>query len=183
MAFGDSLSEGYGADPGASYPDFLQKLIDNNGFKYQVMNMGISGDTTTGALSRVPTVIDAKPQIVLLELGGNDGLRGVPVSQTRKNLETIIQQLQARKVRIVLAGMSLPPNYGPDYIRSFEANYKDLAKKYKLTLIPFLFEDLVKAYPKTPGLIQRDGIHPTAKGNEIVAGTVYRYLKPALRKS
>jgi len=173
-----------GAEPGKSYPDFLQRALDNSGYKYRVVNMGISGDTTTGGLGRVDLVIGLKPEIVILELGGNDGLRGVPVSATRANLEQIVQKLQAAGVKkIVLAGMSLPPNYGEQYIHYFEKTYADLTAKYRLTLIPFLFEDIRTQLAKTPGLMQNDGIHPTAEGNKIMAGTVLRYMKPILAKS
>ena len=181
VAFGDSLSEGLGAEPGKSYPDFLQKALDQGGYGYRVVNLGISGDTTTGGLSRIDTITALKPEIVILELGGNDGLRGVPVSATRQNLDQIVRKLQSAGVRkIVLAGMSLPPNYGDQYIREFEAIYRDLTARYKLTLIPFLFEDIRPQLAAHPDLIQQDGIHPTAEGNRIMAGTVMRYLKPVL---
>jgi acyl-CoA thioesterase-1 len=184
VAFGDSLSEGYGAEPGRSFPDFLQQSLDKAGYQYRVVNMGISGDTTTGGLGRVDTVIEAKPDIVILELGGNDGLRGVPVAASRKNLDEIIRRLRASGVRqIVLAGMSLPPNYGGAYIKSFEKMYRELAEQHKLTLIPFLFEDIARQLGSNRGLMQQDGIHPTAAGNRIMAETVFRYLYPILRKT
>ena len=184
VAFGDSLSEGTGVAYGQSFPDVLQQKLDAAGYKYRVVNMGIGGDTTTGGLARVYTVVALKPEIVLLELGGNDGLRGVPVAATRSNLEQIVQALRAGGVsRIVLAGMSLPPNYGAAYIRAFENVYRDLATKYKLTLIPFLFEDIAKNLGSQPGLMQRDGIHPSADGHRIMAETVFRYMKPMLGKS
>jgi acyl-CoA thioesterase-1 len=181
-AFGDSLSEGFGAEPGKSYPDYLQKALDRNGFRYRVVNLGISGDTTTGGLGRINSVIEMKPQIVILELGGNDGLRGVPVSRTRANLEQMVQALQKSGAKVVLAGMSLPPNYGPQYIKTFESIYKDLAVKYRLTLIPFLLSDIAAQISRRPGLIQRDGIHPTAAGNEIVAQTVLTVVRPLLKR-
>jgi acyl-CoA thioesterase-1 len=184
VAFGDSLSEGTGVGYGKSFPDVLQQKLDAAGYRYRVVNMGIGGDTTTGGLARVQTVTALKPEIVLLELGGNDGLRGVPVAATRSNLEQIIRTLQAGGVsRIVLAGMSLPPNYGAAYIRTFENIYRDLAAKHKLTLIPFLFEDIAKDLAAQPGLMQRDGIHPSESGHKIMAETVFRYMRPVLRKS
>jgi acyl-CoA thioesterase-1 len=184
VAFGDSLSEGTGVADGESFPDVLQQKLDRAGYRYRVVNMGIGGDTTTGGLARVHTVVALRPAIVLLELGGNDGLRGVPVAATRANLERIVQALQAGHVeRIVLAGMSLPPNYGAPYIRAFEAMYRETASKYKLALIPFLFEDIAKDLAANPGLMQRDGIHPSASGHRIMAETVFRYMKPILRKS
>jgi acyl-CoA thioesterase-1 len=176
--FGDSLSAGYGLAAGQSFPDYLQKKLDAEGYQWHVVNLGISGDTTEGGVSRIDSAISLKPAIVILELGGNDGLRGMPLASTRANLEQMITAFQAAGARVVLAGMTLPPNYGPDYIHGFENIYKDLATKYKLTLIPFLLVDIVT---KDMRYIQRDGIHPTAPGSEIVAGTVLRNIKPLLR--
>ncbi len=178
VAFGDSLSAGFGADPGKSYPDFLQKELDRRGYRYRVVNSGISGDTTTDGVERVNTVTALKPVIAILEFGGNDGLRGLPVSTTRANLEQMILVLQKAGAQVVLAGMTLPPNYGPDYIRSFEAVYKDLAKQYHLPLIPFL----LRGVGGNAALMQRDGIHPTGDGNRIVAENVVRFLEPLLKK-
>jgi acyl-CoA thioesterase-1 len=177
VAFGDSLTAGYGADPGKSFPDFLQKGLDAAGLKWHVVNAGVSGDTTTDGLTRLSEVLADKPRITIVEFGGNDGLRGLPIETTRANLEQIVQMLQGAGARVVLAGMTLPPNYGPDYIQSFERIYRDLAVKHKVARIPFLL-DGVATHPE---LMQRDGIHPTAQGNEIVAKTVMRYLKPLLR--
>ncbi len=178
MAFGDSLSAGFGADPGKSYPDFLQKEIDRRGYVYRVVNAGTSGDTTTDGLERIRTVTAQKPAIVILEFGGNDGLRGLPVSTTRANLDQMIVALQQAGAKIVLAGMTLPPNYGQEYITSFEAVYRDLAKQYRLPLIPFL----LRGVGGHPALMQRDAIHPTAEGNRIVAQTVMEVLEPLVRK-
>src|SRR6266850_4908955 len=175
-AFGDSLTAGYGVETGFSYPDFLQKDLDRSGYRYRVVNAGFSGDTTTGGLARVDTVTRIKPVLVILELGGNDGLRGTPLSATRANLQQIIETLQQSGARVVLAGITLPPNYGPDYIQSFESIYKDLSAKYKLRLIPFLLQGSVGV----PGMMQPDGIHATVKGNEVVANLVMRTLKPLL---
>jgi acyl-CoA thioesterase-1 len=176
VAFGDSLTAGYGVETGYSYPDFLQKDLDRAGYRYHVVNAGISGDTTSGGLARADTVAQLKPAVVILELGGNDGLRGTPLSSTRANLEQIIVSLQKSGTRVVLAGITLPPNYGPDYIKSFESIYKDLSVKYKLPLIPFLLQGAVGV----PGMMQRDGIHATVQGNEVVANLVMRTLKPLL---
>ena len=177
VAFGDSLSAGFGAEPGKSFPDFLQKDLDASGLKWHVVNAGVSGNTTTDGLARLSDVLRYKPKITIVEFGGNDGLRGLPVETTRANLEQIIQMLQAAGSKVVLAGMTLPPNYGPDYIKPFQQVYADLAAKYKVTRIPFLLSDVALH----PELMQRDGIHPTAEGNEIVAKTGMRYLKPLLR--
>ena len=172
MAFGDSLTAGFGVEAGFSYPDFLQKEIE----RYRVVNAGISGDTTSGGLSRIDRVTALKPRIVILELGGNDGLRGLPLASTRANLDQMIGTLRKSGARVVLAGITLPPNYGPDYIREFEKIYKDLAARYKLPFIPFLLEGVVGV----PGMMQPDGIHATVKGNQVVANLVLRTLRPLL---
>jgi acyl-CoA thioesterase I len=177
VVFGDSLSAGYGVPPGQSYPDDLQRKLDAQGYAWRVVNLGISGDTTSGGLARVNTGTALRPARVLLELGGNDGLRGLPLAMTRENLDQIIAAFEHVGARVVLAGMTLPPNYGPDYIHSFEAIYSGLAAKYKLPLIPFLLRDIA-----TPDMryFQRDGIHPTAEGAQIVSNTVFRTIKPLL---
>ena len=175
VAFGDSLTAGFGADPGASYPDFLQKELDRRSLKWRVVNAGVSGDTTTDGLNRIPEVLSYHPSIVILEFGGNDGLRGLPLATTRANLDQMIAQLQKASARVVLAGMTLPPNYGAEYIRPFEAIYRDLAAKYKIPRIPFLLAGV----GGNPKLMQRDGLHPTAAGNAIVAKTVLKTLMDA----
>lgn len=177
VVFGDSLSAGYGLDPGQSFPDDLQRKLDAQGYPWRVVNLGISGDTTEGGVSRMDSATSLQPSLVLLELGGNDGLRGLPLAGTRKNLDTMIQTFQRAGAKVVLAGMTLPPNYGADYIQGFQKIYKDLAAQYHLTLIPFLLADII-----TPDLhyLQRDGIHPTADGALIVSETVLRAVKPLL---
>jgi len=177
VVFGDSLSAGFGLEAGLSFPDFLQKKLDAEKYPWHVVNQGLSGDTTEGGTSRIDAATVLKPEIVVLELGGNDGLRGLPLETTRENLNTMIVAFQKAGAKVVLAGMTLPPNYGPDYIHQFEAIYRDLAAKYKLTLIPFLLADIVTSDMR---YIQRDGIHPTAEGCEIIAGTVLRSVKPFL---
>ena len=176
VAFGDSLSAGYGADPGKSFPDFLQKDLDAAGLHWRVVNSGVSGNTTMDGLSRLSEVLAYKPRVTIVEFGGNDGLRGLPNETTRANLERIIEALQGAGSKVLLAGMTLPPNYGADYIKAFQQIYVDLAAKYKTERIPFLLEGVAIH----PDLMQQDGIHPTAQGNEIVAKTVLRYLKPLL---
>lgn len=180
VVFGDSISAGFGLEAGQSFPDDLQKRLDAQGYAWHVVNLGVSGDTTEGGVSRMDSAVSLQPSIVLLELGGNDGLRGMPLDVTRKNLETMIQTFQRAGARVLLAGMTLPPNYGPEYIHGFEKIYKDLAAQYKLAFIPFLLSDIV-----TPDLryIQRDGIHPTAQGAQIVSGTVFKAVKPLLDQS
>jgi len=179
VTFGDSISAGFGVEPGKSYPDDLQKLLDSAGYHYRVVNLGVSGDTTTDALERVPSVIAIHPSIAVLEFGGNDGLRGLPVASARKNLAAIVDKLQAAHIRVLLAGMTLPRNYGPEYIQSFDQMYLDLAKKYKLARIPFVLDGV----GGHPDLTQPDGIHPTAQGAIIVARNVFKYLEPLLSKT
>ncbi len=161
-----------------SYPDFLQKDLDRAGLGWRVVNQGVSGDTTTDGLNRVGEVLAVKPRVVILEFGGNDGLRGLPIETTRANLDQMIAALQNAGVTVVLAGMTLPPNYGPEYIRGFEQVYRDLGAKYKLTRIPFLLEGVAT----DKSLMQRDGLHPTGQGNARVAETVFKYLKPVLAR-
>ena len=178
VAFGDSLTAGYGVASGLSYPDFLQKEIDAAGFEYRVVNQGISGDTTSGGVNRIEEAILQKPEIVILELGGNDGLRGLPIETTRQNLDEMATRLIASGSKVLLAGMTLPRNYGPDYIKGFEQIYKDLAREKRLPLIPFFLEGVATR----PQLMQDDAIHPTAEGNKRVAANVFRHLKPLLAK-
>jgi acyl-CoA thioesterase I len=176
VAFGDSLTAGFGADSGKSYPDFLQQELDRRGLRYRVANAGISGETTTDALERLKSVTATRPAVVIVEFGGNDGLRGLPLATTRSNLDQIVAGLKESGTQVLLAGMTLPPNYGPEYIAAFQRVYSDLAAKYKVALIPFLLEGVAGT-----SRMQRDGLHPTADGNRIVAATVMRYLQPVLR--
>jgi acyl-CoA thioesterase-1 len=177
-AFGNSLSAGHGAGAGNSYPDYLQRELDRRGYAYHVVNAGVSGDTTTNGVVRLDSVTALRPAVVILEFGGNDGLRGIPVSASQANLEKMILGLRQAGAQVVLAGMTLPPNYGPDYIRPFEKMYTTLAARYKLPLIPFLLEGVAG----NPNLMQDDGIHPTAEGNILVAANVLNFLEPLLAK-
>jgi acyl-CoA thioesterase-1 len=177
-AFGDSLTAGFGVEPGKSFPDDLQRLLDAAGFRYRVVNLGVSGDTTTDGLERLPAVLAIHPAIVILEFGANDGLRGQPVASAQENLATMVEALGKAHVGILLAGMTLPRNYGPEYIQSFEQMYVNLAKQYKLARIPFLLEGV----GGHPDLIQPDGLHPTAEGAAIVARNVMKYLQPILAR-
>jgi acyl-CoA thioesterase-1 len=180
---GDSLAEGLGVGETQSYPAVIQRTLDRKGYGYRVVNLGVSGDTTTGGLSRLPYALSLKPAILVIELGGNDGLRGIPVPSTKANLEKMIVAAQKSGTDVLLAGMTLPPNYGSEYIRNFEAVYRDLARKYKTQLIPSLMRPIAEQIESRPGLMQRDGIHPTAEGHELLANTVVRYLMPMLRRS
>jgi acyl-CoA thioesterase-1 len=174
--FGDSLTAGQGLDPGQSFPDLLQKDLDSHGFKYRVANMGVSGDTTQDGLERLSLVVAEKPAIVLLELGANDGLRGQPVVGTEANLAQVIEVLQKAGSKVVLAGITLPPNYGPAYIQQFDKMYRDLAAKYKVAMIPFLLAGV----GGNSQFMQKDGLHPNAEGTRIVEATVRKALEPLL---
>ena len=177
VAFGDSLTAGYGLEPGLSYADFLQKELDRQGLKFRVVNQGISGDTTDGGVSRMEAVVSLKPRVVILELGANDGLRGLPLEATRTNLAEMIGAFQKSGAKVLLCGMTLPRNYGPDYIRGFEKIFSELAREKKTALIPFFLQD-VAANPK---LMQRDAMHPTAEGSRRVAANLLPYLAPLLK--
>lgn len=178
VAFGDSLTSGLGVAAEEAYPAQLQRRLDATGFHYRVINAGVSGDTTAGGLRRVVWALSSKPTIVILELGGNDGLRGLSLAETKNNLERIIQQFQKASVTVILAGMKLPPNYGVEYTKAFEAIYPALARQYDLKLIPFFLDGIAGSAE----LNQADGIHPTAKGYRIIVGKVLEAVKPLLKK-
>lgn len=177
VCFGDSLTAGFGADPGQSYPDFLQKDLDAAGYKYRVVNAGVSGNTTKDGVARVDRVIALKSSLVVVEFGGNDGLRGLPITDSRANLDAIVSKLKGSGTTVALAGITLPPDYGPDYIRQFTDTYAVIAKKYKLPLLPFLLQGVFGV----PGMMQPDRTHATAEGNQIVAKNVLGLVQPMLR--
>ncbi len=175
VAFGDSLTAGHGAS--LSYTDFLQKELDGKGYRYRVVNQGISGDTTSGGVTRIDAALRLRPKVVILELGANDGLRGLPVENTRANLAAMIDACRSAGARVLLCGMTLPRNYGPDYIRSFEMLFRDLAREKKTPLVPFFLEGVATR----SDLMQPDGLHPTVEGNATVARNVMKYLEPLLK--
>lgn len=179
LAFGDSLTEGYGLEKSNSFPALLQKRLDEKGHRYHVVNAGISGDTTAGGLNRLDTALkNNKVEIMILELGANDMLRGKDLRDTRQNLATMIEKAQAQKIAVVLAGMEAPTNFGEDYQREFHNIFPDLAKQYKVTLIPFLLADVAGKAE----LNQGDGLHPNTKGTPIVVENVWRAVEPLLKK-
>lgn len=178
VCFGDSLTAGYGTEPGESYPDFLQRDLDQAGYNYRVINEGISGNTTKDGLSRIRRVLDLHPALVIVEFGGNDGLRGLPIADTRRNLDSIVSQLKAAGLPLALAGITIPPSYGGDYVRQFNQTYVLLADKYKIPMLPFILD---KVYG-VPGLMQPDNVHATARGNQIVATNVLHLIQPQLKK-
>lgn len=178
VCFGDSLTAGYGVQHDQSYPANLQRDLDAQGYHYRVVNMGISGETTKDGLARVQRVIAQNPQIVVVEFGGNDGLRGVPVRDTQTNLDTIVSMLKKTVPHVAMAGLTLPPNYGQVYVGQFNAMFPAVAKKNGVPLLPFIYKDV---YGK-PGYIQEDGVHPTAIGCVQVAKNIEGLIKPLLKK-
>jgi len=179
LFFGNSLTAGYGVEPEEAFPALVGAKIDSAGLKYEVVNAGLSGETSAGGRSRLRWVLSQQPVAVfVLELGGNDGLRGLPLADTRANLQAIIDTVrqQAPRAKIVLAGMQIPPNMGQAYTAEFKNLYTELAARNHLTLIPFLLENV----GGIARLNQPDGIHPTPEGHRLVARTVWRTLKPLL---
>ncbi|HYY98069.1 MAG TPA: arylesterase, partial [Pyrinomonadaceae bacterium] len=179
VAFGDSLTAGYGLSPQESYPALLQKMLDADGFRYEVVNAGESGGTSAGGVRRIDWALDAGGvRFVILELGANDFLRGQPVAETKKNLSAIIERSKSRGARVLLAGMYTTTDAGRDYEREIDGAFKSLAKEQGVTLIPFFLEGVAGKAE----LNQQDGVHPNAEGTRLVAATVYRYLKPMLEE-
>ena len=178
LVVGDSLSAGYGLGPNQSWPSLLEKRLREQRLDYSVVNASISGDTTSGGRSRIGAALDqARPAVVIVALGGNDGLRGLPVNLMRDNLNAMLGDARARKARIVLAGMKLPPNYGIDYTRAFEQSYVDLARHHKAALVPFLLEGVAERRE----LFLPDNIHPVAEAQPIILDNVWKVLRPLLR--
>jgi acyl-CoA thioesterase I len=178
VCFGDSLTAGLGLDQGQSYPDLLQHELDARGYRYRVVNMGVSGETTQDGLARIGMVLAEKPAVVVVEFGANDGLRGQPVTNMQHNLGEMVGTLQKAGAQVLLAGITLPPNYGVDYIHRFDAVYPDLEAKYKVPLLPFLLVNVAG----NARLMQRDGLHPNAEGTRTVADNVFKALEPMLKR-
>jgi acyl-CoA thioesterase-1 len=182
LFFGDSLTAGYGLDDiNDAFPSIIQSKIDALFLEYTVINSGVSGETTAGGKSRINWVLNQKIDVFVLELGANDGLRGVPLKETRDNLQAIIDIVLKKNsnTKIILAGMLLPPNMGQDYIVEFKTIFSELARKNQLDLIPFLLKDI----GGIPELNQADGIHPTVEGHKIMATNVWAVLKPIISSS
>jgi acyl-CoA thioesterase-1 len=178
VALGDSLTAGLGLDPGAAYPAVLQRRIDQEGLNFEVVNAGVSGETSAGGLRRVDWVLEGDVRVLIVALGGNDGLRGLPVEQLEQNLSAIVERAQARGITVILAGMEAPPNFGPAYTASFRDVYARVAKKHRIRLIPFLLEGVAGL----ESMNQRDGIHPTAEGASQVAENVWAALEPIVTR-
>ncbi len=178
LVLGDSLTAGYGLDPSQAYPALLQEKVDAAGLDFNVVNAGVSGETSAGGASRIDWLLRRRVDVLLLELGANDGLRGIPLDATRKNLQYIIDATRRRYpgVKVVIAGMLVPPNLGPDYSTSFRNLFRELAEENDAALIPFLLEGVAGK----PELNLPDGIHPTPRGHELVAENVWKVIRPIL---
>ncbi len=176
--FGNSLTAGYGLSPSEAFPAIIQNKIDSLGLPYKVINAGVSGETSSGGNGRIDWILKQPLDVFVLELGANDGLRGIPLSETKKSLQSIIDKVKAKypEAKLVLAGMQIPPNMGVTYTTEFRNIYPDLAKKNAAMLIPFLLEGVGGDLK----LNQQDGIHPTAEGHQIVAENVWRMLEDLL---
>jgi acyl-CoA thioesterase I len=179
LFFGDSLTAGYGLDPSQAYPALIQEKINTLGWNFRVINAGVSGETTAGGLRRIDWVLQRPVDVFVLELGANDGLRGLPVEGAKQNLQAIIDRTRNKcpNVKIVLVGMQVPTNLGRDYTSHFRAIFPELATANNAALIPFLLEGVASV----PELNLPDGIHPTPAGQKIVAANVWKVLEPVLR--
>ncbi len=174
---GDSLSAGFGMNQEKSWVSLLETRLQQSGYNYRILNSSITGDTTQGGLARLPRLLDRyKPKIVIIELGGNDGLRGIQPQVTRENMATMIHQSQQQGARVLLAGIKLPPNYGTQFIQQFESIYTDLASKHDTLLVPFFMDGVVFE----PEFMQADGIHPNEAGQPILLDNVWVVLEPYL---
>lgn len=178
LVYGDSLSAAYGIPREQGWVSLLQKRLQSEGYVYKVTNASISGETTIGGLTRlVPTLEQHRPAIVLLELGANDGLRGLPVTEMQRNLSAIIETSQSIEAKVLLIGIQIPPNYGSRYTREFTESYPALAQHYKVPLLPFLLDGIAGR----PELTQGDGLHPTAAAQAIILENVWKVLQPMLK--
>ena len=175
VVLGDSLTAGYGLLELQAFPALLQEKLNVDGYQWEVVNAGISGDTSAAGLQRIGWALgQGDVRILILELGANDGLRGLPVSEMKKNLAAIIEQAQEKRIAVLLAGMEAPPNFGPEYTVSFRQVYRDLARQYNVKFLPFLLDKVAGE----SALNQADGIHPNVDGSKIVADTVWNVLRP-----
>jgi acyl-CoA thioesterase-1 len=180
LVFGDSLSAAYGLAPEQGWVAMLAQRLRSQGYGYQIVNASESGETSGGGLERLPRALELHhPQLVILELGANDGLRALPPPELRGNLERMVRLSQRSGARVLLVGIRLPPNYGPRYTQEFERIFPDLANQYHLPLVPFLLDKVAL----DPALMQPDGMHPNARGEAPVLDTVWAYLEPLLKKN
>ena len=178
VALGDSLTAGLGVAQDEAYPALLEARLRREGHPYRIVNAGVSGDTSAGGRRRVDWVLRSKPDVVIVALGANDGLRGLPVNELRENLEAIVKRLKTAGARVLLVGMRVPPNYGDDYARAFAAVFPEVARRTGVALAPFLLEGVAG----NARLNQPDGIHPTAEGQRVIADALWPYLKPLISR-
>ena len=179
LVMGDSLSAAYELRSEQGWVALLSQRLQAQGYGYDVVNASVSGETSGGGLQRLPRALEKHhPGLVILELGANDGLRGLPIADTKENLVKMVQLSQAAGARVLLVGIRIPPNYGPRYTSGFEAMYPEIAKQYHLPLVPFLLDKVAL----DPTLMQSDGLHPTAAGEPLVLETVWREIGPLLKK-
>ena len=179
LVMGDSLSAAYGIRPEQGWVALLTQRLQTQGYGYEVVNASVSGETSSGGLQRLPRALQIhQPAMVILELGANDGLRGLPLTETRSNLTKMVQLSQAAGARVLLVGIRIPPNYGPRYANEFADLYPEIAKQYHLPLVPFLLEKVAL----DPTLMQEDGLHPNARGEPLVLDTLWQKLEPLLKK-
>ena len=178
LVLGDSVSAGYGLESQQGWVSLLQSKLTAQGYGYRVINASVSGETTTGGAARLPRALELhRPKIVIIELGGNDGLRGLPLSTSRNNLQRMIELSRDSGAKILLLGMKIPPNYGPRYAEGFEKVFRELASRYQLAFEPFFLEKIALE----PEMMQADGLHPTAKAQPIMLDTVWPALVPLLK--
>jgi acyl-CoA thioesterase I len=180
LVLGDSLSAAYGIRPEQGWVALLEQRLKTQGYGYEVVNASVSGETSSGGLQRLPRALQLhRPGTVILELGANDGLRGLPLAATKENLTKMVQLSQAAGARVLLVGIRIPPNYGPRYANEFAAVYPEIAKQQHLPLVPFLLDKVAL----DPTLMQEDGLHPNARGEPIVLDTMWQGLEPLLKKN
>lgn len=178
LVFGDSLSAGYGLTPGSGWVNLLEQRMKSAGYAYRIVNASVSGETTAGGATRIEAALrEHRPAIIVIELGGNDGLRGLPIEQMRKNLAAIIETSERRGAEPILLGMRLPPNYGTSYTTKFQDMYNGLARRYKIPLVPFLLERIAAR----ADYFQLDMVHPTAAAQSLILEEVWTHLEPVLR--
>jgi acyl-CoA thioesterase I len=179
LVLGDSLSAGYGMDMRQGWVALLQRRLDDEGYRYRVINASISGDTTRGALSRLPTALgEHRPRVVIVELGGNDGLRGLPLTDMQRNLTAIVEKSQASGANVLIVGVRLPPNYGDAYVKKFHQVYSDVARAYRTPFVPFLLDGV----GGRSELMQTDGLHPNPEAQRLMLENVWPQLRSVLKK-
>jgi acyl-CoA thioesterase-1 len=179
VILGDSLTAGLGLAPSEAFPALLQRYVDERGYAMEVVNAGVSGDTSAGGLRRLDWALDGDPRVLIVALGANDGLRGVPVEEMTRNLDAIIQRARDRDIAVLLAGMEAPPNYGPIYTAAFRRGFSDLARRHDVTFVPFLLDGVAGV----SSLNQADGIHPTAEGARKIADHLWKALEPMVQQT